>query len=275
MCFPRPCPYSANYYYRKHVLSDLKPYVCTFQSCELNMFDSQYDWFTHELQFHRKQWRCPCCKKRASESRPDLIKHLETEHQNELSGHSIDAFVETCRIERIDATGCPLCEDYGAKFQKINRSSKCDVSLKQFQQHLGSHMQQLALAALPPGNIEDEAEDDQDADDDEVNEIGESDTIREVRRNLLITKTGPTSCIICTDDFSATLKPPMWISVSCLHKPSVCCGCLAMWIKSDLESKIWNQLTCPECKTLLAYEDIQRLADPETFAKYVISIIPI
>jgi hypothetical protein len=88
-------------------------------------------------------------------------------------------------------------------------------------------------------------------------------------------KYGPTSCIICTDDFSATLRPPEWISVSCLHEPSVCCECLARWIKSDLESKIWNQITCPECKTLLVYEDIQRLADRETFAKYVISIIPI
>lgn len=88
--------------------------------------------------------------------------------------------------------------------------------------------------------------------------------------DILVTpKTGPTSCIICTDDFSATFKPPGWISVSCLHEPSVCCECLARWIKSDLEGKIWNQITCPECKTLLVYEDIQRLADPETFAKYV------
>jgi hypothetical protein len=87
--------------------------------------------------------------------------------------------------------------------------------------------------------------------------------------DILVTpKTGPTSCIVCTDDFSATLKPPGWISISCLHEPSVCCECLARWIKSDLESKIWNQITCPECKTLLVYEDIQRLADPETFAKY-------
>jgi hypothetical protein len=91
---------------------------------------------------------------------------------------------------------------------------------------------------------------------------------------LVTSKSGPTSCIICTDDFSATLKPPVWITVSCLHKPSACCECLARCIKSDLESKIWNQITCPECKTLLVYEDIRRLADPETFAKYVITIIP-
>jgi hypothetical protein len=88
-------------------------------------------------------------------------------------------------------------------------------------------------------------------------------------------KTGPKSCIICTDDFSATLKPPGRITISCTHEPSVCCGCMALCIKSDLESKIWNQITCPECKTLLVYEDIRRLADPETFAKYAFSPTPI
>jgi hypothetical protein len=92
---------------------------------------------------------------------------------------------------------------------------------------------------------------------------------------VLALKTGPRSCIICTDDFSATLKPPGWITISCTHEPSVCCGCMALCIKSDLESKIWNQITCPECKTLLVYEDIQRLADPETFAKYASSPTPI
>jgi hypothetical protein len=151
------------------------------------MFDSQHDWFTHELQFHRKQWRCLYCKQRNPESRPDFITHLEAEHQNELTYKGVDgvdALVETCRIERIDATECPLCAEYGAKFQNINQSSKCDVSLKQFQQHLGGHMQQLALAALPQDNTKEEAEDDPDIDDDEDNEIEESDDIRRLRRDL-------------------------------------------------------------------------------------------
>jgi len=43
----------------------------------------------------------------------------------------------------------PLRNDiFSTKLRKVNRSRKCDVSLKQFQQHLGVHMQQLALAAL-------------------------------------------------------------------------------------------------------------------------------
>jgi hypothetical protein len=35
-----------------------------------------------------------------------------------------------------------------------------------------------------------------------------------------------------------------------------------------LDTKIWNQITCPECSAHLIYDDIQRLADPETFSRY-------
>jgi hypothetical protein len=110
---------------------------------------------------------------------------------------------------------------------------------------------------------------------DQFADLGGADSLKdEYDYSASAPKAGPRSCIICTDDFSASLKPPAWITILCNHEPSVCCGCMALSIKSDLESKIWNQITCPECKTLLVYEDIQRLADPETFAKYDSSLRP-
>jgi len=48
----------------------------------------------------------------------------------------------------------------------------------------------------------------------------------------------------------------------------MCMGCLAKCIKSDLDSKMWNQIGCPECKAVLTYEEIQQFADEETFARY-------
>ncbi|KAF4631885.1 hypothetical protein G7Y89_g6245 [Cudoniella acicularis] len=78
----------------------------------------------------------------------------------------------------------------------------------------------------------------------------------------------PTSCIVCTEDFSSTVRPPPWISLACVHEPSICTRCLSECIKSDLETKIWNQIKCPECKELLVFEDIKRLADPVSFARY-------
>ncbi|PMD40388.1 hypothetical protein L207DRAFT_633426 [Hyaloscypha variabilis F] len=69
---------------------------------------------------------------------------------------------------------------------------------------------------------------------------------------LVIRGPPPTSCIICTEDFSSTTRKPRWISSSCLHHPH----------------KIWNQIKCPECEITLIYDDIRRFADPDTFARY-------
>ncbi|RGP62001.1 ring finger domain-containing [Fusarium longipes] len=42
----------------------------------------------------------------------------------------------------------------------------------------------------------------------------------------------------------------------------------ALSIESDLSSKLWTEIRCPECRELLEYADIQRYANKQTFAKY-------
>jgi hypothetical protein len=89
-------------------------------------------------------------------SRPDLECHYRDNHDETLG--NIEGFLDKSRLERIDASCCPLCTEYGDKYQQINQSSKCDVSIKQFQRHRGDPMEQLALAALPPTDTEDDEE---------------------------------------------------------------------------------------------------------------------
>lgn len=76
------------------------------------------------------------------------------------------------------------------------------------------------------------------------------------------------SCIVCTEEFSGTTIPPKWISQNCVHPPTVCSDCLVKCIKSDLDTKVWNQIKCPECGILLIYDDIRQLADRETFLRW-------
>ncbi|KAF9884693.1 hypothetical protein FE257_001322 [Aspergillus nanangensis] len=78
----------------------------------------------------------------------------------------------------------------------------------------------------------------------------------------------PKSCILCVEDFSTTVRAPGWITLACQHEPLVCEECVAKSIKNDLENRLWNDIRCPECPQTLGYEDIQRLADQETFARY-------
>lgn len=92
------------------------------------------------------------------------------------------------------------------------------------------------------------------------------------QRNISQSSTHPKdsqmSCIICVENFSSTVTRPAWISLACTHEPSVCSVCISRSIKSDLETRIWDQIRCPECQTLLIYDDIKRLADPATFERY-------
>lgn len=90
---------------------------------------------------------------------------------------------------------------------------------------------------------------------------------------FIIPEGHPTECIICTEEFTSELRPPPWITLTCLHQPSVCTSCMQRSISSDLQNKLWNQIKCPECDSLLIYEDIQRLADAETFTRYVLAVL--
>ena len=48
---------------RRHFFRDLRPYVCTFDSCtEPNrLFETRHDWFDHEVRYHRREWYCVEC----------------------------------------------------------------------------------------------------------------------------------------------------------------------------------------------------------------------
>lgn len=109
------------------------------------MFDSQMEWFDHELQIHREQWACQFCEDQVPKTRPGLDSHLAKVHGDKLKEGEID--VEECKIPGIDATCCPLCTVYAEKRRRHNQSS--NVSLNDFQLHLASHMEQLVLADLP------------------------------------------------------------------------------------------------------------------------------
>jgi len=139
------------------------------------MFDSQTQWFDHELQFHRKQWACSYCAEKSLMTRPELESHLAKIHGD--SGHFN---AESCKIARIDAVCCILCDEYAQKLRNSNQSNKCDVSLKQFQQHLGGHMEQLAFAALPHYDADEDAQDE----DEESEEQNAEELLQELKSSL-------------------------------------------------------------------------------------------
>ena len=96
---------------RKHVLTDLQPYLCTFEGCSTQMFQSRHQWFQHELDKHRKEWHCCLCSnKMPFSSAAGLEVHLNKKH-SEYSGQQISALLSLCEKppEDFPISACPFC----------------------------------------------------------------------------------------------------------------------------------------------------------------------
>ncbi|KAF2787482.1 hypothetical protein K505DRAFT_379556 [Melanomma pulvis-pyrius CBS 109.77] len=136
------CPYcstaqfiTSDRRWKKHVLSDLQPFVCTFSECELHeyVFEGREDWFRHE-QSHRYEWFCNHETHKSFSELPDFLQHMERIHQNTLGVEQSHTLMRSFqRPSRSQSGNCSLC-------------GKHSTSLKL---HLSRHLEQLSLFAIP------------------------------------------------------------------------------------------------------------------------------
>ncbi|KAM3075257.1 hypothetical protein ACMFMG_007299 [Clarireedia jacksonii] len=157
--------------WKKHVFRDLRPYVCTFKECDMRMFCSRNEWFVHELQNHRREWACQQCQHAPFSSSSEYEAHLRMNHHIELQASQIKALLLQSEepVDKVTATACRLCNDWETTVENPKHDSNLNFlhgrqlaqpygTLSQFRRHLGRHMEQLALFALPIA--EDAMEDD-------------------------------------------------------------------------------------------------------------------
>lgn len=136
------------------------------------MFRSRNEWFAHEIQAHRREWSCPQCETPAFSTTESFENHLSQAHQIYLGGSQLEALVLQSEepVDKIAASACHLCDEWETDlldekhisrrlFLNDGREVEPYGTLKQFRRHLGRHMEQLALFALPM-NEGDEMEDD-------------------------------------------------------------------------------------------------------------------
>jgi hypothetical protein len=135
-----------------HVFSDLQPYICTFSDCTSGLvtFPRRILWAEHEFNVHRiqKAWTCPTCLGEC-ESIEDWRRHLRSQHGTEFSGPLAGVAIEAAekRIELpISENKCPFC------------LSNAAFTRKEFVNHVGRHMEEIALAALPMDDTSDNSD---------------------------------------------------------------------------------------------------------------------
>ncbi|CZT12877.1 uncharacterized protein RAG0_16547 [Rhynchosporium agropyri] len=169
---PFQCPYcwteqtvKGRNAWKKHVFRDLRPYVCTFKECNLRMFRSRNEWFAHELQAHRREWTCATCSKLCS-SKSNFKSHILS-HNSNLAGSELDAVILQSEepMDRFPASACSFCNEWEVQITDSRQIEKRtflndgkDVTpygtKTQLRRHLGRHMEQLALFALPRENVD-------------------------------------------------------------------------------------------------------------------------
>ncbi|KAG9233737.1 hypothetical protein BJ875DRAFT_441949 [Amylocarpus encephaloides] len=183
----------------KHVFRDLRPYVCTFASCDLKMFPSRKEWFAHELQQHRRQWTCQYCEDQPCGSKEEFTKHIASKHNILYTGSQLEALVLQSEepIDKFSASACNLCNEWAeslkssdknwkGKAAEHERSIEPHGTLKQFRAHLGRHMEQLALFALNGREEGDSMKDQNSKEDDVQHDISESENDSEASRDTSV-----------------------------------------------------------------------------------------
>ncbi|KAF2807483.1 uncharacterized protein BDZ99DRAFT_523095 [Mytilinidion resinicola] len=74
-------------------------------------------------------------------------------------------------------------------------------------------------------------------------------------------------CAVCAESYPIPDLPSL---MNCEHEPQVCSDCYQGWIASELNSKSWKEIKCPEegCKQILNHAEVQEYATPEVYAKF-------
>ena len=125
-----------------HVFSDLKPYICTFPECSLELvrFSTRAQWADHEFSCHRfvEDWCCPFCSTRDIHNQQGCEQHLERSHDlqhPELAYWTNRARTKRARLMSVEE--CLLCRTIPAE------------SRQAFIKHCCRHMEEVALMAMP------------------------------------------------------------------------------------------------------------------------------
>ncbi|PSN68574.1 hypothetical protein BS50DRAFT_619415 [Corynespora cassiicola Philippines] len=161
--------------WKRHVYSDLKPYVCSCGrgECDLEIFQDRRTWFQHELEKHRYHWICSLCNRPPFDNLSVFQTHVQNMHAA-IPQNNLADFAELCKkpIQFIPAADCPFCDSYVHNIRVLEMISGNEslsdfgtilVPARNFSRHVASHMEQLALFALSASNShEQRSEDDSD-----------------------------------------------------------------------------------------------------------------
>ncbi|KAF2130671.1 hypothetical protein P153DRAFT_338722 [Dothidotthia symphoricarpi CBS 119687] len=144
--------------WRRHIFSDLRAYVCTFPNCDAPYFSDINVWFRHEMQVHRVSYSCQLCEVETFHLRERYLAHMQRKHPNiyEVGGEQVILDIARKPLQQICAQECPCCSEWIDRLE--GRASIASTTSSEpllyvdptvFKRHLASHLEKLALFAIP------------------------------------------------------------------------------------------------------------------------------
>ncbi|KAM0346235.1 hypothetical protein ACHAPU_005661 [Fusarium lateritium] len=131
-------------YWKRHVFRDLRPYTCTYDDCPNpdKMYATRHDWIYHEMQMHRREWKCQQCDM-SLDTKELMAEHLRSSHSSSANGQ-LPVLLDMSERPLDDAhmVKCMLCP----KESYLNR----------LLEHLAQHMEEIALFVLPSSTESDD-----------------------------------------------------------------------------------------------------------------------
>lgn len=139
------CHITSSHGWKRHIMCDLEPYVCTFEDCARtnDMFKSREDWYNHEIQQHRLDYSCNVKNHEKYTDIRDFKSHMHKEHNVQFDDEQPQSQLSMFSRPTQRKSGiCPLCIE----------------STVELKSHLARHLERIALFALPKySNTENES----------------------------------------------------------------------------------------------------------------------
>lgn len=145
-CLRSTDPWQQHKEWKRHVLRDIQPYVCTFGGCSQTdaLFERRRDWIAHELQRHRTEWCCNVPGHLVYGSHKEFQSHMQHQHPDSIDDGQLDSLTEMVARPAVNLKfSCPLC--CSERFS--------DLNIDRLEQHLGRHLEVIATFALPQGRM--------------------------------------------------------------------------------------------------------------------------
>ena len=147
---------------RKHIIRDIRPYSCSFADCStvMQLYGSRKEWLAHEFKCHRFSSEWLCIKGCGQTFDSETVFHSHLREQHTVGTLDLPELSSKCRKDKPppphQQTNCPLC---------MERVKETRDSLRR---HIGHHLEEVALASLPPELYRSDDSSEEDVDEDDI-----------------------------------------------------------------------------------------------------------